>query len=293
VPPHMLSSSLFSPSIAFPYPADASLSAILICNHAGKPYYFVGEMGGEAHVIEPVMMGGQCTAIPITAACKDASCFRRGTLRPCADGHCAMREVTAGVNIISQGTGSGICTVDCPLTTLMCRAATVAFISPVNCQSVSEHTGSHVAPRFEPPYSVLPLMQFPYPQSALKPSSVIVCNYSPQSYWYTWDDSSESKWKDGPGHALVAPLRPAQPCQMVETALSWHRGFVAPCPKGEAACFMSHVKSVTAGVNVLYPPGEGQSTCTVHCNAAIDVCKTASVVVISPTRCERVQVTAG
>eukprot|EP00961_Rhodomonas_salina_P286905 3876750-Rhodomonas_salina.1 len=25
--------------------------------------------------------------------------------------------------------------------------------------NVQEHTGSHVAPRFEPPYSVLPLMQ--------------------------------------------------------------------------------------------------------------------------------------
>ena len=94
-------------------------------------------------------------------------------------------------------------------------------------------------------------------------------------------------------HALVPPIEPGRPCQAVETAVSWHRGFIAPCPKSDKTCFHTNVRTVTAGVNVIHQPSGGQAACLVHCDAPVDTCRTAAVVVISPSRCERVRVTAG
>ena len=70
-----------------------------------------------------------------------------------------------------------------------------------------------------------------------------------------------------------ARTRPGQKCQRVETGVSWHRGFIAPCPKSDKRCFRQSVRSVTAGVNVLHIPGGGQGTCIVHCDAAVDTCR--------------------
>jgi hypothetical protein len=71
----------------------------------------------------------------------------------------------------------------------------------------------------------------------------------------------------------IALGQAGQKCQRVETGVSWHRGFIAPCPKSDKRCFRQSVRSVTAGVNVLHIPGGGQGTCIVHCDAAVDTCR--------------------
>lgn len=279
----------------FHYPYDAGLSAVVICNHAGKDFWFEGQAGGKDVHVPAVMMGEKCTVVPLSEACKDATCFHRGDVKPCSGTQTCgaqTRQVTAGVNVVSGGEGSATCVVHCPLSNLMCQASTVVFISPSNCQDVQVVPSSNVPALFPAPYNNLPTLMFPYPKKVV-PASVIICNHSGERYWYAWDDATEKDWMSGPGHTMVLPLQPGEACQRVETAVSWHRGFLAPCPKSDKRCFRQSVRSVTAGVNVLHVPGGGQGTCIVHCDAAVDTCRTASVVVISPSLCERVKVTAG
>eukprot|EP00802_Teleaulax_amphioxeia_P011086 Tamp_11116.p1 GENE.Tamp_11116~~Tamp_11116.p1 ORF type:complete len:309 (+),score=29.16 Tamp_11116:747-1673(+) len=259
----------------------------------GRDYWFEGADGGKGVHVPPVMMGEKCTTVPLSEACKDATCFHRGKVKPCSSAEsCTARDVTAGVNVIAGGAGSATCIVKCPQSNLMCQASTVVFISPSDCQDVQVTPAQTSPDLFPAPYNNLPTLMFPYPQKVY-PSSVIICNHSGERYWYAWDDATEQAWQNGAGHTLVPPLQPGQKCQRVETGVSWHRGFIAPCPKSDKRCFRQSVRSVTAGVNVLHIPGGGQGTCIVHCDAAVDTCRTASVVVISPSQCERVKVTAG
>lgn len=124
-------------TIIFPYPDDAGLSALVICNHAGLDYWFDGANGAKGVHVPPVMMGEKCTTVPLSEACKDATCFHRGTLKPCSESQtCTTRQVTAGVNVIAGGSGSATCVVKCPHSNLMCQASTVVFISPAECQDV-------------------------------------------------------------------------------------------------------------------------------------------------------------
>jgi hypothetical protein len=44
---------------------------------AGIDYYFEGADGGKSVHVPPVMMGEQCTTVPLSDACKDATCFHR------------------------------------------------------------------------------------------------------------------------------------------------------------------------------------------------------------------------
>ena len=279
--------------IVFPYPYDAGLSAVVLCNYAGKDYWFEGAADQSVVQVPPVMMGEHCSMVALSQACKDKTCFHRGSVKPCTGTQtCSSHQVTAGINVVSGGSGSATCTVNCPLSDVMCKASTVVIISPANCQNVQVTSLTNAPELFPAPYNNLPTLMFPYPKKVV-PSSVIICNHSGERYWYAWDDATEQDWTNGPGHTMVQPLQPGQSCQRVETAVSWHRGFLSPCPKSEKRCFRQSVRSITAGVNVLHLPGGGQGTCIVHCDAAVDTCRTAAVVVISPSQCERVKVTAG
>jgi len=279
--------------IIFPYPSQTSLTSIVICNYAGEDYWYQGKETGKEIHIPSVKMGDTCKSIPLSEACKDSSCWQRGNVKPCSAAEsCTERQITAGVNVISGGGGSSTCIIRCPNSKLMCQAATAVFISPADCEDVKVIPQSSTTSLFPAPYSNLPLLAFPYP-SNIKPSSVAICNHSGKRYWYSWDDSTETQWLHGPGHTMIPPLQPGEKCLEVETALSWHRGFIAPCPKTEKECFRQNVRSVVAGVNVLHASQSGQAACVVHCNAAVDTCRTASVVMISPSKCERVRVTAG
>jgi hypothetical protein len=49
---------------------------------AGIDYYFEGADGGKFVHVPPVMMGELCTTVPLSDACKDATCFHRVLFPP-------------------------------------------------------------------------------------------------------------------------------------------------------------------------------------------------------------------
>jgi hypothetical protein len=288
---------------------------MVVCNYMGKPYTFTGEdelpistsgaTGKYIVKINPVQIGEMCTTIPMAKTCESSTCWKRGTI----NGGDGAKQITAGVNVISRiSAGESVCTVRCPSSRLLCEAQTVVFIAPVHCRQVKVLPSTEPDPeaRLAPaqdrlinPYHALPSVNFPYP-GGVAPTTVTICNYASEAYWYSWDDSTEKQWEQGPGHRSIPPLTDrSKACVQVETAVSWHRGFVAPCPKDQAACYKQNVRSITAGVNLIDPvgvPGHGLSglsgECRVECTAAVSVCETATVVYIAPARCAQVQVTA-
>jgi hypothetical protein len=108
-------------------PAQASLTAIVLCNYDTKDWWFFPEKGvaGAATRLVPVVLGEAprrprpatamhraggapcrhaltrmrrrwgagkgCTSVPLSGACSDKACWRRGHLSPCANGACFSR----------------------------------------------------------------------------------------------------------------------------------------------------------------------------------------------------------
>ena len=163
----------------------------------------------------------------------------------------------------------------------------------------------------------------------LTDTTITICNWSGHSYWYSTGDSTDEAWKHGnstmprcdpcgvcsqarsdldcacggaldcacggaPGAAstLVKPLgKGSSKCVVINTdELSWRRGYVAPCGGGETDCARASAQEVHAGVNVVNAQKAGQALCTVECLAETDVCRTTTVVFISPAKCDKVHV---
>ncbi|KAJ1476226.1 hypothetical protein T484DRAFT_1825600 [Baffinella frigidus] len=97
------------PNIEFPYPVQVSLTSLVICNYDAKDWWFFPEKGvtGGPHRLVPVVIGKGCVSLPLAEACTDKACWRRGHLSPCKTGVCTSRQVTAGVNIVSDGSVGG------------------------------------------------------------------------------------------------------------------------------------------------------------------------------------------
>jgi len=149
----------------------------------------------------------------------------------------------------------------------------------------------------------LPKLVFPYPtqwqpypgasSQGLTDTTITICNWSGHDYWFSTGDSTDEAWKHGAASTVVKPLgkNSNTKCIVINTSeLSWRRGYVAPCSAGETDCARASAQEVHAGVNVVNPPKAGQGLCTVECQAETDVCRTTTVVFISPAKCDKVHV---
>mmetsp|Transcript_66278 Transcript_66278/g.138138 ORF Transcript_66278/g.138138 Transcript_66278/m.138138 type:complete len:598 (-) Transcript_66278:79-1872(-) len=286
-------------TIFFPYPSSVSLNSVVICNYSGKKYYYEGKVEGVKHAVEPVELDGECTSFPLSDACQDNICWNRGTVAPCKSAHChttSATDVNAGIVVVpGGGAGRSDCHALCTAAQAQCETATLVIIAPAHCATVQ------ILPMlisqldatldFPKPFTNLPKVTFPYP---LNPdaTSIFICNYSGQDFWFSTDDSTQTAWENAAGHMLVKPISRGGSCAVITTGEStWTRGYIAPCDAGETECKKSKGAEVHAGVNVINGEAEGVALCSVECHAAADMCQTATVVFLSPVKCDRVHVT--
>lgn len=279
--------------VLFPYPKQAGSKSVVICNYSGKKYFW-GKSGQGDKAIEDVKKGEECTTIPLEETCSDSVCWHRGWVSPCRSQSCfkgSAREVNAGIDVVNSGGGKGVCTVICTAGKDLCKTNTVVFIAPMHCTYVQVVHSALSIVDFPAPYQNLPKITFPYPRPALDGTSIYICNYSGDEYFFSTNDKDRQSWMDSPGHAFIKPITHGEACTLIKTSVSsWRRGFIAPCKQDRKDCFTERAQEVHAGVNVVNSAGAGQALCTIECAAMADVCKTATVVMISPAHCDKVHV---
>uniref|UniRef100_A0A7S0ERX5 Uncharacterized protein n=1 Tax=Hanusia phi TaxID=3032 RepID=A0A7S0ERX5_9CRYP len=292
--------------ILFPYPKGADKMSITLCNFADRTYYYKGgKRGSEKVALPSVGVGETCMSIPLDQACKDEVCWERGAVAPCETRSCFLnsaKAVTAGISVVSSGQGSAVCTVICTAPKAECKTMTTVYIAPAHCSYVQVLPSAVDLVEFPAPYNNMPKVVFPYPTKwkpgpesstrKLSPTTISICNWGYEDYWFSTGDSTDEAWKHGAGHVLVKPIgRGGEGCVVVNAEeLSWKRGYIAPCPSGESSCARILAQEVHAGVNVVNPAEAGQALCNVECASDSSVCKTTTVILISPVKCDKVHV---
>ena len=294
-------------NIMFPYPKEASADVVQICNYSGKRYYYQGGKEAAGMVtVESLNVGNKCQSIALADACASEDCWRRGHVAPCETGLCfvgSRKAVTAGITLVSTGDGAAVCTVVCMGTADACKTNSVVYISPAHCAYVQVLPTQTQVVDFPAPYDYLPKLVFPYPTEwtpfgggkavGLTDTTITICNWSGHNYWFSTGDDTEEAWKHGAAATMVKALGKDgnNKCVVIKTAEeSWRRGYVAPCADGETVCARAAAQEVHAGVNVVNPSKGGVGLCTVECEASTDVCRTTTVVFISPAKCDKVHV---
>uniref|UniRef100_A0A7S4HBQ3 Uncharacterized protein n=1 Tax=Guillardia theta TaxID=55529 RepID=A0A7S4HBQ3_GUITH len=292
--------------ILFPYPKRADRMSITLCNYADRTYFYKGgKKGSEKVAVPSVGVGEACMSIPLDQACKDEVCWERGAVAPCETRSCFLnsaKAVTAGISVVSSGQGSAVCTVVCTASKAECKTTTAVYIAPAHCAYVQVLPSAVDLVEFPAPYDSMAKVVFPYPTKwkpgpgsstrKLSPTTISICNWGYEDYWFSTGDSTDEAWKHGAGHVLVKPIgRGTDGCVVVNAEqLSWKRGYIAPCPSGEASCARILAQEVHAGVNVVNPTEAGQALCNVECASDASVCKTTTVILISPVKCDKVHV---